>query len=83
MDEYQWSWMYNQWIEDQLEQAEIYKNYSTYIGSFSNPHMAQKIFNKESTTIESSDKDFDEISEKIINDPIAVPTRRRRRVINN
>ena len=84
MDEYQWSWMYHQWLEDQNEQAEIYKNYSTYIGSFSNPNMAQKIFNKESTTISSSDKDFDELSEKLLNSDVEPSTKhRRRKVVNN
>lgn len=57
-------WMYNNWITDQEDKAEITKNHAYLIGSFHNPEAVQKMMN-DNNVHASSDDDFEE-STKIV-----------------
>jgi len=61
---------------------ETYKNYSTYIGGFSNPEMARKIANEKKH--DSSDEDFEESWKTVLKQEEVAeekPLHRRRKVI--
>jgi len=78
-------WMYESWCEDQVEKNEFAKNYALFIGSFSNPELAQKYVREEKPTFQSSDEDFEESTRMMLRDrdkKIKMeekPRRRRRR----
>ena len=58
-------WMFNQWVGDHKDNAELAKNHAYLIGSFTNPEAVQKLMNDK--THESSDEDFEE-SLKMVRD---------------
>lgn len=67
--------MYESWCEDLYEKNEFAKNYSLFIGSFSNAKMAQDIMQREKPTHASSDEDFEESTRMVLED--------RERYLNN
>jgi hypothetical protein len=75
-------WLYEQWVGDQRDDAELAKNHAYLLGSFTNPEAVQQMMN--SNTHESSDEDFEE-SLKLVTDfkmeqpQQKTPERRRRR----
>jgi hypothetical protein len=77
-------WLYEQWVGDQRDDAELAKNHAYLLGSFTNPEAVQQMLN--SNTHESSDEDFEE-SLKLVTDfkmetlpqQQKTPERRRRR----
>jgi hypothetical protein len=76
-------WLYQHWIGDQRDQAELAKNHAYLIGSFTNPEAVKTLM--DSNTHESSDEDFEE-SQKMVLDSmkdfqniIPAPQKRRRK----
>lgn len=58
-------WLYEQWLGDHRDDAELAKNHAYLLGSFSNPEAVQSMMND--NVHESSDEDFDE-SLKMVTD---------------
>lgn len=56
--------MYASWIKDEEEKHEFTKEYSTYIGSFSNPEAAKKII--EGPTVEVSEEEAEANARRIL-----------------
>jgi len=52
-------WMYNNWIADQNEQAELAKNHAYLLASFWNPEAVQKILGEGNVHI-STDDEYEE-----------------------
>jgi hypothetical protein len=76
-------WLYQHWIGDQRDHAELAKNHAYLIGSFTNPEAVKQMMNE--NTHESSDEDFQE-SQQMILDSMEqfkkleqVPKKRRRK----
>lgn len=63
-------WLYESWQQDLIDQNEFAKNYSIFVGSFSNPKMAQQILSSErpENNSVSSDEDFEESTNMVIRD---------------
>jgi Cys-tRNA synthase (O-phospho-L-seryl-tRNA:Cys-tRNA synthase) len=59
--------MYAHWLQDLEEKHEFAKNYSTYIGAFSNYNMAQKIMNTENPEYNTTEEEFNQSIENIKN----------------
>lgn len=87
MDPVRKLWMYEQWLGDQRDEAELAKNHAYLLGSFFNPEAVHQMLND--VVHESSDEDLAE-SMKMVEDTDArawlnqiadkqKPTRRRRR----
>lgn len=58
-------WLYEQWLGNQRDDAELAKNHAYLLGSFTNPEAVQQLLS--SNTHESSDEDFEE-SLKLVTD---------------
>lgn len=58
-------WLYEQWVGDQRDDADLAKNHAYLLGSFTNPEAVQQLLS--SNTHESSDEDFEE-SLKLVTD---------------
>ena len=65
MDEYVWVWMYQSWIQDQEDQHKMFKDYSTFLGSFYNPEMAQQIVKDDEPDHSSDEEDFEKSIEMV------------------
>jgi hypothetical protein len=85
MDPIQKMWMYENWIADQNEQAELAKNHAYLLASFSNPEAVKQILG-EGNTHTSTDEEFEESTRmiKTINDTVerqkVIPKKKRRRI---
>jgi hypothetical protein len=55
-----WLWMYMSWIEDQNGRHKFARDYSVFVGSFSNPEAGKKMRDAEDPDYASSDDDFEE-----------------------
>ena len=78
--------MYESWCQDHEDKNEMYKAFSIFLGSFSNPEAAQKMLKKETPDYHSSDEDFEESTRMVIADrereeKEKQQNKRRRRVI--
>lgn len=51
--------MYYSWIQDQEDEHKKLKDYAVFLGAFSNYDMAKNIKDSETSTIKSSDEDFE------------------------
>lgn len=51
-------WMYENWIADQLDEAELAKNHAYLLGSFWNPEAVKKLTGDGANTHVSSDEDL-------------------------
>lgn len=80
--------MFQQWLEDRDQENKKYYEYSTYIGAFSNPKMAEKAFKSmKESDFSISEKEFEESYNNVINDrnnqnlnqSNSISNRRRRR----
>lgn len=89
MDPVQKLWMYENWLEDQNDKAELAKNHAYLLGSFWNPE-AVKQLTQEGNVHTSTDEEFEE-SSKIVREMNnillnqqnnTVRRRKRRKVIN-
>lgn len=89
MDEWTWIWLYQSWLQDQEDEFNKYKEFSLFIGSFSNPEMAQAISKRDNPDFQVSDEDFEksvkaleEIDNMIeVKQKVENSRRRRRKVI--
>lgn len=59
MDPVQKIWMYENWIEDQNDKAELAKNQAYLIASFWNPEAVKDIMQKGNVSV-STDEEFEE-----------------------
>jgi hypothetical protein len=81
MDPVQKRWMYENWIADQNDEAELAKNHAYLLASFSNPEAVKKIM--KGNDYESTEEEFEESSEIVrkarvkVQKPIIKKTRRR------
>jgi hypothetical protein len=57
-------WMYQNWVADQEDLAELAKNHAYVIGSFTNPEAVQQL-TKEANVYESSEDDLDETTRMV------------------
>lgn len=88
MDPVRKMWMYENWIADQNDQAELAQNHAYLLASFSNPEAVKKILG-DGNTHESTDEELDETS-KMIRDinlktlsKDKTNTRKRRHILKN
>lgn len=89
MDPVQKIWMYENWLADQNDDAELAKNHAYLLASFSHPDAVKQLMG-EGNVHESTDEEFEESSRmvremnmnlqipQILNEPIR---RRRRRTV--
>lgn len=83
MDPVQKRWMYENWIADQNDEAELAKNHAYLLASFSNPEAVKKIM--KGNDYESTEEEFEESSEivrqsRVKADKQTVKKTRRRRI---
>lgn len=64
MDPIQKIWMYENWLADQNEQAELAKNHAYLLASFWNPEAVKQILG-EGNVHTSTDEEFEESSEMV------------------
>lgn len=69
MDPVQKIWMYNNWIADQEDEAELTKNHAYLIGSFWNPEAVKEMMGA-GNIHGSSEEDFEESSQIVKNNAI-------------
>lgn len=69
--------MYQSWLRDLEEKHDMYKDYATYLGSFSNLEMAQKIVGGKK--IETNDADFEESWKNVLKEDEKEETQLHRR----
>lgn len=69
MDPVQKIWMYNNWIADQEDKAEITKNHAYLIGSFWNPEAVKEMMG-DGNVHASSEEDFEESIEIVKNNSV-------------
>jgi len=80
-------WMYNNWIADQSDQAELAKNHAYLLASFSNPEAVQQILGNDNTH-ESTEEEFEESSRMVrevnqhLTQPEAPIRKRHRHLVN-
>ena len=88
MDPVRKMWMFNNWVADQNDQAELAKNHAYLLASFWNPEAVQQILG-EGNSHESTDEEYEESLNMVRNQSVALagatpekqPIRRRRRPI--
>ena len=85
MDPVQKMWMFNNWVEDQNDEAELAKNHAYLLASFWNPEAVQQIVG-DGNTHQSTEEEFEESSRMVreqsmqmLQQQPANPVRRRRR----
>lgn len=84
MDPVQKTWMFNNWIADQNDKAELAKNHAYLLASFSNPEAVKEILG-EGNTHESNEEEYEESLDIVRNQSFSlmqakeVPQKRRRR----
>tara|TARA_B110000503_G_C7069011_1_gene380051 strand:- start:608 stop:916 length:309 start_codon:yes stop_codon:yes gene_type:complete len=64
MDPVQKMWMYENWIADQVEKAELAKNHAYLLASFSHPEAVKQIVG-DGNSIHTTDDEFEETSNMI------------------
>lgn len=64
MDPVQKIWMYENWIGDQIEKAELAKNHAYLLASFSHPEAVKQIVG-DGNAMHSTDEEFDETSNMV------------------
>lgn len=78
-------WMYENWVADQIDKAELAKNHAYLLASFSNPEAVQKILGDDNVH-ESTEDELNETSKMVRDFNLKAlsqekPIRRRRRHI--
>lgn len=63
MDPVQKLWMYENWVADQKQDAELAKNHAYLLASFWNPEAVQNILG--GNTVETTDEEFEESSRMV------------------
>lgn len=64
MDPVQKMWMYEMWVSDQIDKAELAKNHAYLLASFSNPEAVKQILG-EGNVHESTEDELNETSQMI------------------
>lgn len=64
MDPVQKMWMYEHWLADQNEQAELFKNHAYLLGSFWNPEAVKQLVG-EGNVHTSTDEEFEESTQMV------------------
>lgn len=64
MDPVQKMWMYEMWVADQIDKAELAKNHAYLLASFSNPEAVKQILG-EGNVHESTEDELNETSQMI------------------
>jgi hypothetical protein len=90
MDPVRKIWMFNNWIADQNDKAELAKNHAYLVASFWDPEAVKQVTG-EGNVHESSEEEFEESLEIVKNQSLSLlppkeeaqPVRRRRRPIVN
>ena len=88
MDPVQKMWMYENWLEDRNEKAELAKNHAYLLASFWNPEAVKQILG-DGNIHESNDEEFEESSNIVREfslkslDLQETPKRRRHRVLKD
>jgi len=83
MDPVRKIWMFEQWVGDHRDDAELAKNHAYLLGSFSNPEAVQQMMND--NVHESSDEDLEESMKMVMDTDVRkldidpAPKKRRRR----
>lgn len=74
--------MYHSWLAEQQERAEFARNLGIFVGSFSNPQMADRMQKSQKVSSAESTEEYDQKSENILRQIQAEtkPTTRRRRI---
>jgi len=65
MDPVQKIWMFENWLADQNDDAELAKNHAYLLASFSHPEAVQKLLGNDGNTHQSTDEEFEETSKMI------------------
>jgi len=65
MDPVQKAWMFENWLADQKDNAELAKNHAYLLASFWNPEAVKQILGEGVSTHESSSEDFEESTRMI------------------
>lgn len=65
LDPVQKMWMYENWVADQLEQAELAKNHAYLLASFYNPEGVKQALGIGANVNKTSDEEFEETSKFI------------------
>lgn len=65
-------WMFENWVADQIDDAELAKNHAYLLGSFWNPEAVKKLMGDSGNTHISTDEEF-EASTQLVK--AAVPTK--------
>ena len=78
--------MFYSWVADKEQQHEMYHDYGTFIGGFSNPEMAKQIWDAKNPKFASTDEEFEKSSLEVIEIGKRLQQkpkhRRKRRVLN-
>lgn len=79
-------WLYEAWIAKEENDLERDKAFAIFQGSFSNPEMARKFYNKENPQFQSSDKEWEDSWKMVQADgnepkPKKRKSRRKKRVV--
>lgn len=64
IDPVQKIWMFENWLADQNDSAELAKNHALLLGSFWNPEAVRQM-TKEANVIESTEEDLDETTRMV------------------
>jgi hypothetical protein len=72
MDPVQKMWMYENWLGDQLDKAELAKNHAYLLASFDHPDAIKQLLG-EGNTHTSSEEEFDE-SSRMVADGVDIKT---------
>ncbi len=87
MDPVQRMWLYNNWIADQNDNAELAKNHAYLLASFWNPEAVKQIMG-DSNVHESTEEEYEESLDIVRNQSFSLqqkevppPVRRRKRPI--
>ena len=91
LDPVQKQWMYESWLGDQIDDAELAKNHAYLLASFSHPEAVQQILG-EGNVHASTDEEFEESSNIVRNmnlkalglqdNPQNTRKRKRQRLVN-
>jgi len=74
--------MFENWVADQIDDAELAKNHAYLLGSFWNPEAVKKLVGDSGNTHTSSDDDLLKSMEMVREaNPIGITKRKRKRTI--
>ena len=82
MDPVQKIWMFQNWLEDQNDDATLAKNHAYLLGSFSNPEAVSKLIGNDGSTYKSTDEELEDSMKMVVKDRENTkdkPVKRRRR----